>query len=64
MVKLCQTCRSKAELETTSAVWEGVQVDLVDIRSEPDSQLKWILHIFDHLRSKGAVCVCVISYIA
>lgn len=56
LLKHCQTChlsrqnRSRAPLETiiSDHTLQWIQIDLVDMRHEPDEQFKWILHITDH----------------
>ena len=72
LLKHCQTCllsrqnRSRAPLEPiiSDHTLQRIQIDLVDMRHEPDEQFKWILHIKDHfskwsslfpLKSKTAV---------
>ena len=29
-------------------LWETVQIDLIDVRADPDGEYQWILHIRDH----------------
>jgi len=56
LLKHCQTCllswqnRSRALLEpiVSDHTLQRMQIDLVDLRHEPDEQFKWILHIKDH----------------
>ena len=56
LLKHCQTClqnrqnRSRAPLEPiiSDHTMQRIQVDLVNMRHEPDGQYKWILHIKDH----------------
>jgi len=72
LIGRCQTClknrpnRSRGELEPiiSHRILERVQIDLIDMRHEPDGQFKWILHFIDHfskfsclaaLKSKRAV---------
>lgn len=72
----CRTCmvnrvnRSRGVLEpiVSNFTLERVQIDLVDMRHEPDGQYKWLLHIRDHfskytslyaLKSKECVEVAV-----
>lgn len=71
LVERYQTClknrpnRSRGELEPiiSNCIFERIQIDLVDIRHEPNGQYKWIPHVKDHfskfcslipLRSKRA----------
>jgi len=72
LIRRCQTClkncpnRSCGELEPiiSQQILESIQIDLIDMRHEPDEQFKWILHFIDHfskfsclagLKSKRAV---------
>jgi len=72
LVARCQTCllnrgnKSKGPLKPiiSNAILEWVQIDLINMRHEPDGQYKWILHVVDHfskytclfaLKSKRAV---------
>lgn len=56
LLKHCQTCllsqqnTSSAPLEpiVSDHTLQRIQIDLVDMRHEPDEQFKWILHIKDH----------------
>lgn len=72
LIARCNTClknqpnRSRGQIEPiiSSRILERIQIDLIDMRHEPDGQHKWILHIVDHfskfsslipLKSKRAV---------
>lgn len=69
MLKHCQICwlkggQPKIPPVVGRHVWERVQIDLIDMRSEPDGEFRWILHVIDHfskftslyaLRNKQAV---------
>ena len=56
LLKRCAVClnhrrsNTRAPLQPiiASEVMERVQIDLVDIRSQRDGHMKWILHIKDH----------------
>ncbi|RFU30752.1 hypothetical protein B7463_g5574, partial [Scytalidium lignicola] len=56
VIKRCKNCTlnrpvtTKAPLEpiVSERAFERVQADLIDMRHEPSSQYKWILHIKDH----------------
>lgn len=56
MVRQCRLChtqrpgRRPAPIEAivTERVMERVQVDMIDMRREPDGEYAWILHIKDH----------------
>ena len=71
LINRCQTClqnqpnRSRGQLTpiVSMHILHRVQIDLIDMRAEPDGQYNWILHIGDHfskfsslfpLRSKSA----------
>ena len=56
LLKHCTVCRlnrpsrTRPPLEYTvvSRLFERVQIDLIDMRHEPDGQFKWIYHMKDH----------------
>ena len=56
LLKHCQTClqnrqnhsRAPPEPIILNHRMQRIQIDLVDMRHEPDGQYKWILHIKDH----------------
>ena len=56
LLKHCKVCglnrpnRTRPPLEpiVVSRLFERVQIDLIDMRHEPDDQFKWIIHMKDH----------------
>lgn len=56
LVKLCEICHRKASSRSigplksivSTHLFERVQVDLIDMTSEPDGEYKWICHMEDH----------------
>ena len=56
LLKHCSTCakkgsqKSKAPLQAIveNILWGRVQIDLIDMRGDPDGEYKWICHIRDH----------------
>jgi len=63
LVGRCQTClknhpnRSRGELDPiiSNHILQRVQIDLIDMRHEPNGQYKWILHIIDHFSKFSSV---------
>jgi len=56
LLQHCQLCarnkpsQSRGPLQPiiVNNLWEQVQIDLIDMRADPDGEYQWILHIRDH----------------
>lgn len=56
LLKHCSTCAKKATQKAKAPIkviaetvlWGRVQIDLIDMRGDPDEEFKWICHMRDH----------------
>ena len=56
LLKHCLTCAKKGSQKSKAPVkvivenmlWGRVQIDLIDMRGDPDGEFKWICHLRDH----------------
>ena len=56
LLKHCPTCSKKALQKSTAPIkvivenvlWGRVQIDLIDMRGDPDERFQWICHLRDH----------------
>ena len=56
LLKHCSTCSKKALQKSTAPIkvivenvlWGWVQIDLIDMRGDPDEQFQWICHLRGH----------------
>jgi hypothetical protein len=66
MAKNCAICAINAASQAVAPLnpikadnlFERIQVDLIDMRKEPDGQYKWILHIKDHFSKFTCLYPC------
>lgn len=56
LLQHCQICARNKPSQTrgplqpivVNNLWERIQIDLIDMRADPDKEYHWILHIRDH----------------
>ena len=60
----CLTCSKKASQKSKAPIkvivenvlWGRVQIDLIDMRGDPDEESKWICHLRDHFSKYSVAC--------
>lgn len=64
LLKHCLTCAKKGSQKSKAPVkvivenvlWGRVQIDLIDMRGDPDGEFKWICHLRDHFSKYSVAC--------